>query len=210
RARVACGLVVKEGGGDLRAKARTGRAEALDPERSLVQPMQAVVPGEADAPERLDRLLAHPDDALARVRLRRRGRDRGLRVSGRDAPRGPQSQRARELDPRVRVREWVRDRLVDADLLPELLARRRVLDGVLEREPRDAARLERECRLRAGLDLGDDRRVRESPPRLAAADDAQRARLVGGLEHFALGALELVDAVAADDGDAVGGVQVRD
>ena len=179
-------------------------------ERALVQPVQPVLPREADAAERLDRRLADPDRALAGVRLRRRGGDRRLRVSGRHAPGGPQRERARELDARVRVRERVRDGLVDADLLPELLARRRVLDRVLEREPRDAARLERERGLRAGLDLGEDAGVGEPPSRLAAADDAERARLVRRREHLALGALELVDAVAADDRDAVGSVEVGD
>ena len=58
-----------------------------------------------------------------------------------DAPRGPVDERARELDVRVRLRERVRDGLVGADRLAELLARLRVLDAEVERALRDAERL---------------------------------------------------------------------
>ena len=150
------------------------------------------------------------DGALARVRLRGRCGDRRLRVAGRDAPRGPQGKRARELDARVRVRERVRDRLIDADLLSELLARRGVLQRVLESEPRDAARLERERRLRASLDLGEDAGVGEPAARFSAAHDSERARLVRRGEDLPLAAFELVDAVAADDRDVLGRVEIRD
>ena len=148
-----------------------GRAEALDRERALVQPVEPVLPREADAAEGLDRRLADPDRALARVRLRGRGGDRRLRISGRDAPGRPERERARELDARVRVRERVGDGLVDADLLSELLARRGVLDRVLECEPRDPGCLERERRLRARLDL---RRGR--PSRTGAGPARRRGR----------------------------------
>ena len=102
----------------------------------------------------------------------------------------------------------MRHGLVDADLLAELLARRRVLERVLEREPRDAARLERERRLRARLDLAKHRGVREPLPGLTAAHDPERARLVRRREDFALSAVELVDPVAADNRNARRGVEV--
>ena len=179
RARVGHRLgCVEQRRGDLGAEPRAGRAEALDPERALVQTVEPMLPGEADAAEHLDRGLA---DARRRSRRRttsRPRRDRRLRVARRDAPRRPERERARELDARVRVGERVRDGLVDADLLAELLARRRVLERVLEREPRDAARLERERRLRARLDLGEAPGVREPPAGLATAYDAERTRLV--------------------------------
>ena len=102
----------------------------------------------------------------------------------------------------------MRHGLVHADLLAELLARRRVLERVLEREPRDAARLERERRLRARLDLGKHRGLREPLPGLTAAHDSERTRLIRRREDFTLSALELVDPVAADDRNASRGVEV--
>ena len=47
-------------------------------------------------------------------------------------------------------------------------------------------------------------------PGCAAPDDAERARLVRRREDLPFTALELVDAVAADDRDALGGVEVGD
>ena len=91
--------------GDLGAKLGRPRAEALEPQGALVEPVQRVLPGEADAAEHLDRPLARGDRRLRRERLRRRGRDRGLLVVLGDAPRGPVCERACELDVRVRVRQ---------------------------------------------------------------------------------------------------------
>src|SRR5436305_10674446 len=54
-----------------------------------------------------------------------------------DAPRRPVRERARELNVGIRVGELVRDRLIDADGLAELLAGRRVLDAELEHALRD-------------------------------------------------------------------------
>ena len=90
--------------------------------------MQRMLPGEAGPAVHLDRALARGDRRLGGERLRRGRRDRRLLVVLRDAPRRPVRERARELDVCVRVRELVRDGLVDADRLAELLARRRVLD----------------------------------------------------------------------------------
>ncbi len=195
---------------DLGPQARARRREALDPERALVQPVENVLPGEADAAVHLDRGLADLDGRLAGERLRRRSCDRRLLVLLGDAPRRPERERARELEARVGVRERMGHRLVDADPLPELLAAGGVLDRVLERAPRDAAGLDRERRERPVPDLLEDVGVREPAPGLAAADDSQRPGLVGRLEDLALGAFELVDPVAADDRDAVGGVEIGD
>jgi hypothetical protein len=104
----------------------------------------------------------------------------------------------------------VRDRLVDADRLAELLAGGDMLERELEREPGGAARFERQRGEGAGADLVEDVRAREPAAGLAAADDAQRTRDVGGGEDLSLGRLELVDAVAADDRDPLGGVEVGD
>ena len=67
--------------GDLGPEPRAGRAEALDAERALVQPVEPVLPGEADAAERLDRRLA--DD-------RRRSRPR---TTSQPRPRSPPARR---------------------------------------------------------------------------------------------------------------------
>src|SRR5207344_374493 len=106
--------------------------------------MQLVLPGEADPAEDLDRDLADGNCALCRIGLRGGGCQRRLRVSGRDAPRGPERERSRQLEPRVCVRERVRYGLVYADLLPELLACRGVLESVFEGAPGGAASLEGE------------------------------------------------------------------
>src|SRR5262245_3989227 len=63
---------------DLGAKRGRTQAEALEPERALVEAVQRMLPGEASAAVHLDRALAGPDCRLARKRLRRRGRDARL------------------------------------------------------------------------------------------------------------------------------------
>jgi hypothetical protein len=89
----------------------------------------------------LDRPLAGGDRGLGAERLRRGGRDSRLLVADRDRPGGPVGERARQLGGDEGVRERVRDRLVGADRLAELLPRRGVLDAELERLLRDADRL---------------------------------------------------------------------
>src|SRR6266702_1977150 len=119
-------------------------AEGLDPECSLVVAVQHVLPGEADSAQDLDRALAGCDGRVAGVALRRRYRNRRLLVALGDAPRRPVGERARQLGLDVRVREPVRDRLVDTDRTSELLARLRMLDAEIECLLRDADGLERE------------------------------------------------------------------
>src|SRR5207253_7007039 len=109
-------------------------------------PVQDVLPGEADSAQDLDRALARRDGRVAGVALGRGYRDRRLLVSLRDAPRSPVGKRARQLGLDVRVRELVRDSLVDADRTSELLARLRMLDAEIERLLPDADRLERQRR----------------------------------------------------------------
>ena len=97
----------------------------------------------------LDRALARGDRGLACVRLGCRCGDRRLRVVFGDAPGGPVGERPRELQLEERVCELVRDRLIDTDRPPELLARLRVLDAELERAVADPERLGRQRRQRA-------------------------------------------------------------
>ena len=58
-------------------------------------------------------------------------------LAGVDPARGPVDEQARGVDPGGHVGEAEGDRLVLGDRLAELLPRLRVLDGVLERGPRD-------------------------------------------------------------------------
>ena len=195
---------------DLGAELRRRRLPGLDAERALVEPVEHVLPREADPAVRLDGALAGRDRRLRRLGLRRGCRDCGVRLVVRDAPRRPPGERARELELEVRVRERVRDRLVGADDPPELLARPRVLDRELERPLADADRLEREDRERAGAERGKHLGRAERPAGLAAGDDAERARDVVRREHLALEPLELPDRVAADDRDVGRRVEVGD
>src|SRR5213083_2500631 len=201
---------VEQRAGDVGAEPGPGRDEALDPECSLVQAVQLVLPGEADSSVDLDRRLADRNRRLGGRGLRRSGCNGRLLVALGDAPGRPERERAGELELCVRIREPVRDRLVGANRSPELLSRRDVLDRELEGARRDPAGLERECRERARTDLREDSRRCEQSAGLASAHDAERTRAVRGREHLALGSLELVDPVSADDRDAVGGVEVRD
>src|SRR5437764_12508001 len=105
----------------------------LDPERALVVVVEDVLPGEADPAVDLDRALAGGDGRVGRVALRRRDGDRRLVGFLGDAPRRPVGERTGELRLNERVRERMRDGLVDADRPPELLARLGVLDGEVER-----------------------------------------------------------------------------
>ena len=151
--------------------------------------------------------------ADGRIRAQRLGRGRGDRpalVALGDAPGGEERQRPAELELHQRRRERVRDGLIGADRLPELLALLHVADGELERPPADAARLERERRQRAGTEPRHELRAREPPTGRPARDDAERPRHVVRLQQLALGALELPDRVASDDGDARRGVEVGD
>ena len=133
----------------------------------------------------LDRALARGDCRIAAVRLGRCDRELRLRVPLGDAPSGPVRERARELRLDVRIGEPVRDRLVDADRPPELLARLRVLDGELEHLLRDTGRLERERReLRVARTSGIEELL--APPGTAGLF----------VEHGAVEEVELGDVVA--------------
>src|SRR5438067_8872240 len=135
---------------DLGAQLGWPLAEALEPEGALVVPVQRVLPGEADAAVHLNRALTCPDGSLGRERFRgRRGHLRARVLFG-DAPRRPVREGARKLDLGIRVGELVRDCLVHADLLAELLPRLRVLDAELERTLRDADGLRSHRRTQAG------------------------------------------------------------
>src|SRR4029079_6816636 len=116
-------------------------AEAFEPDGPLVEPMQRVLPREADAAVCLDGSLAGRDRGLGGERLCRSGCERRALVLFRHAPRRPVDERARELDVGVRLREWVGDCLVRADRLAELDARLRVLETEVEGALRDAERL---------------------------------------------------------------------
>src|SRR5215470_7162825 len=65
---------------DLGAQRGRPEAEALEPERALVEAVQRVLPGEARPAVHLDGALAGPDGCLARERLRRGGCDGRLLV----------------------------------------------------------------------------------------------------------------------------------
>src|SRR5205823_4325380 len=107
--------------GDLETQLGGAEAEALEPEGALVEAVQRVLPGEADARVHLDRALARGDRGLGGERLGGGGGERraptaaeGGGVFGpgaggfaagasslvllRDAPGGPVDERARELD----------------------------------------------------------------------------------------------------------------
>src|ERR1700722_2044705 len=103
-----------------------------------------MLPGEADSAERLDRLLAGQHRSLPGLRLRRRHCKIDVRIALGDAPRRPVGERPAELDGDIAVDERVRDRLVNADLLAELLALTGVRDRQVERLCPDANCLERE------------------------------------------------------------------
>src|SRR6476659_6386383 len=62
------------------------RAEALEPERALVEAVQRVLPGEPGAAVHLDRPLARGDGGLGGECLRSGRRHGRLLVVGRDAP----------------------------------------------------------------------------------------------------------------------------
>src|SRR5262249_8228552 len=116
-------------------------AEALEPDGALVEAVQRVLPGEADAAVHLDRALARSDRGLGRERLGRGGGDRRALVLLGAAPRRPVDERTCELDVGVRLRERMGDGLVRADRLAELRAGLRVLDTEVECALRDAQRL---------------------------------------------------------------------
>src|SRR5581483_3075836 len=145
--------------GDLGALLGREPAVALDPLGPLVVAVQRVLPGEADAAVCLDRVLADLHGHLRRVGLGRRGSDRRLLVSFGHGPGGPVRERPGELGQLVRVGEPVRDSLVDADRLAELLARLRVLDPELEDALRHADCLHRQCGERPRPDAVERSRV---------------------------------------------------
>jgi len=118
---------------DLGAQLRRGRLPGLDAERALVQPVQHVLPREADSAVRLDRTLADEDGCVGGVGLRGGGGDRRLRIVDGDAPRCPPGERPGELEVGVRARERMRDGLVRADAATELLSLGDVRDPQLER-----------------------------------------------------------------------------
>jgi hypothetical protein len=196
--------------GHLAAQLGRGRLPGLDPECALVEPVEHVLPREADPAEHLDRALAGEHRRVGRVGLRRRCRHGRIRLVVRDAPRRPPGERTGELRVRERARKRVGHRLVRPDPTPELLALCRVGDGELERAGCDPHRLEREDRQRAGAQRGQKLRREEGTSRLAARHDPERPRLVARGEHLAAGALELPHRVTTDDGDVRSGVEIRD
>src|SRR5215510_4218682 len=96
--------------GDLESQLGRAAAEALEPERPLVEALERVLPREADAAVHLDRPLARGDRGLGRESLRRGGGDGSPLVLLGDAPRRAVDERACELDVGVRLREWMGDR----------------------------------------------------------------------------------------------------
>ena len=164
----------------------------MQPERPLVVAVERVLPREARAAVHLDRPLARRDRGLGRERLRRCGRSGRLRVALGHAPGGPVGERAGELDVGVRVGERVRDGLVDADRLAELLACARVLDAELECALRHADRLagDRRAGARQVACAGQRRAV-------AALQPAERARRVDRRQLLA--ACLVCRAVGVDD-----------
>src|SRR5581483_9949058 len=181
------GDAAEHGVRDVAAQLGRARAERLEPERALVEPVQWMLPREAGAAVHLDRALARGDRGLDREGLRGSCGDGALLVVLGDAPRGPVGERAGELDVGVRVRELVRHRLIDADRLAELLARLRVLDAQLERALCNSERLGRHRRTQARRLL-----------RPVAADPPERAPRVDGRERLA--AVPAVrEAVQLDD-----------
>ena len=102
----------------------------------------------------------------------------------------------------MRARERVRDGLVRADAPTELLS----LGDVGDRPARARARRRRPLRARgsrasACAATGRTSEAQSARVGLAAGDDAERPGLVARREQLALGAVELPDGVAADDGD---------
>src|SRR5207245_3517330 len=83
---------------DLRAMLAAVPEGALEPEGALVVPVQRVLPGEADATVRLDRLLACEHRSLRSLRFRGRDGELGLVVSFGDRPRSPVGERAGQLN----------------------------------------------------------------------------------------------------------------
>src|SRR4029077_18159909 len=117
---------------DLQPQLVRTRAEALQPERALVEAVERMLPGEPGPAVHLDRALAGRNRCLGRERLRGCGGDGPLLVALGDAPRRPVRARAGTVQVWVRVRELVRHRLIHADRLAELHAGRRMLDAELE------------------------------------------------------------------------------
>src|SRR5262249_58303364 len=75
--------------GDFETELGRPRAEALEPEGALVEAVQRVLPGEADAAVHLDRALARGDCGLGCESLRRGSGDLRAVVLLGDAPRSP-------------------------------------------------------------------------------------------------------------------------
>src|SRR5204863_9316458 len=113
-------LLCENGVRDFETQLGGAATEAFEPEGALVEPVQGVLPGEADAAVCLDGALAGRDRGLGCEGFRRRGRERRALVLLGYAPRCPVDERARELDVGVRLRERVGDGLVRADRLGEL------------------------------------------------------------------------------------------
>src|SRR5690242_12320178 len=74
---------------DLEPELRGAQPESLEPERTLVEAVERVLPGEANPAVHLDRALAGGDRGLGRERLRRGGCERRTVVLLGDAPRSP-------------------------------------------------------------------------------------------------------------------------
>ena len=190
---------VEQGVRDLRAQLRGGRLESLDPLRALVQPVQHVLPGEADPAVDLDRALAGGDGGLGGLRLRGRRGDRRVRLALGDAPRGPVARasapaRARCTSSRAGARPPGRRRSCGRTGRASRRTRSRARARARRRRrpPSPAAR----AAVRAGGAARSSRRAggraRRRPRRRAAGSrPSSRARFARPVE--------LVDPVAADD-----------
>src|SRR3954468_16275884 len=114
--------------------------------RVAVPALDRVFAGVAVAAEDLDGLLGHPDRGLAGVQLRHRA----LAVLERHLvaahPGSPPDQQPGGVEAGLHVREGEGDALVGDDRAAELLAGLGVVEGVLVRRPRDAARLRTDAR----------------------------------------------------------------
>ncbi len=169
-----------------------------------------MLPGEPDPAVHLDRALAGGHRRVRAERLRRRRGEGSADVVLGDAPGREERERAAELELHQCRGERVRDRLVGADRLAELVALLREVDRELERPRPDAARLEGEGREGACPKLREQLGAREPSAGRTARHDAERPGHVVRLQHLALGPVELPDRVAADICDSRGGVEVGD
>ena len=181
------------------------------PERALVQPVQHVLPREADSAVCLDGALAGGDRGLGRLRFRRGSGDGSVGLAVGDAPRRPPGERAsRARAPSNDVASGCATAWYVPTMRPNcsrVLAYSTASSSARAPAPTG---LEGEDRERPRAQLREHVRRAERAPGLASRDDAERARLVVRREELPLEALELPDRVAPDDSDVGRGVEVGD